>query len=521
MQRAITWILVGASVIACFAWIGLVPPHSDEFVHYRPIYCESSDDAIQLPNDFCFDWQLRPPGSPRFLPLRAYRYIGFTPSLLYLPAHRVWPDYRTVRALGIVSLLLFAFLLKRLTKLPGWAAALLVLFNVPLAYQVIFDTGPVAFQLVTIVLVAWGVPRMRRAWHGVALGLAVFVALDHKPFFAVALPSTGLLTVAALLDEGGVPRRELRRWLGALGGALAAFAIPSALLLLAIDHQRRRYLATILHYAEQVEGGADVDSVGRLLDFRRFWIDHGNFSHRVYFSSPDWDPATALYWVLGAALVGTAVWIAAPRAWRTKPRAWLVQLLLALAAAGATLFGVVNTREAWAGHHLVLVTPFLLVAFGLAARELLARQRRAALALVASMALCQVAIGFQLPGRDPHVGGKREIPIPARFDRMGELALVDEIRRPENRERSFYVVNDWGILDFATLYGGEGTRVFDLRNEGTRVYRKRLQELARRTGRTPAFLVRGTPPARVRQLYPRMRRVFPEDDKALWQLWAP
>jgi len=521
VKRAITWILVGASVIACFALIASVPPLDDEFVHYRPIYCVGSADAAQLPNSFCFDWELRPPGSPRFFQLRAHQDVGFTPALLYLPVHRVWSDPRAARALGVASLLLFAYLLKRLTKLPGHAAALLALFNLPLAYQMIFDTGPVAFQLVTILLVAWGVPRMRRSWHGVALGLALFIAIDHKPFFAVVLPATLVLTAAALLDAGGEPRRELRRWLRALGGLLAAFAIPTALLLTSIDHSGRRYLASVLRHLRPVESDGAAGLLGRLIDFRRFFVDHGNFSHRVYVSSADWDPATILYWLLGAALLGTAAWIVAPRAWRSKPRAALVQLMLALVATGAALAGVVNTREAWAGQHLVLVMPFLLVTFGVAARELLARHPRPALALLASMALCQAAVGLQVPGRDAHVGGRSEEPVPERFERMGELELIDEMRRPENQERYFYLVTDRGILDSATLYGGEETRVYDLRNANRRIHRKRLEELARSTGRKPAFLVRDSLPTEVRQLYPRIQPVFPEDGKAVWQLWSP
>ncbi len=215
LERLVVLALAAGSLLVVALVVLAVPPNMDEYVHYHPIACA----AFPLAEEHVFragcDGRLDLRVLGAWLPLRSYRYAGSSTAAWYLPLYLLWPSRHGVRLLGVGSLVLLAAGVVRLVRLPWWVAWLLCASCLPVVFLLLFDTGPVGFQ---VALAAWAVVLLRYVLTaelgarslatGALLGVLLFLGVEQKPFFVYQLPAIGFLgLVLARYDEArGAPR---------------------------------------------------------------------------------------------------------------------------------------------------------------------------------------------------------------------------------------------------------------------------------------------------------------------------
>ncbi len=344
-----------------------VPYSTDEFVHYRLAFCSLLDgDSFVHAQAGCDRYELALPFTSLNLPLRSVAYVGSFPSLYALPALFVWPGVDTVRWLGAAFIVLQAFVLARVFRMPMATIFAGLIGFFPYFFQHMVDTGPVAFQTTSVFLLF----ILCKRWcerptflDAILAGVVVFLGIWTKLVYFVLLPGIALACLPMLIDhratwwERGLRARTLKQL--ALGlavgaGLTAAFLLsydpadPDVMPLLAEIDRGGRYAFT--EYIERFGSLPAVKSLANPLvaTQRVFEVDR-----------PSW--AGAFYAILAYCFVPFALLLCVWRdlaLWRRCAGAFMLYLAFVL-----TLILITQTKIAWAVHHTVLAFPFLILSF--------------------------------------------------------------------------------------------------------------------------------------------------------------
>jgi hypothetical protein len=194
--------------------ITLVPPNMDEFIKYHRLACWAFEGSqYSVFQEGCDKYSASIFGIPFH---RNYQYIGVLSNYLYAPFYYLIPGIYSHYLFGLVSLLLFSFLLVRALKVR-WECIFIPLTFFPLLYLMIHDHGPANFSLISYPIFFLLVQKLFSRHLGLksflflALGIAatVLVGLDEKVFYLYLIPQILILSFAiALYQEAGVLKKS-------------------------------------------------------------------------------------------------------------------------------------------------------------------------------------------------------------------------------------------------------------------------------------------------------------------------
>ena len=438
-------------VLSLIAWVVFyLPPNSDEYIHYHIIACQK----YHTPIEWGFFWGCDGSKELRlfdtWLPMRVWRYIGATSSLLYWPLFKIWPHYLSARLSGVIGFLLFTFLMGRLCRLKPLTTLIFVGFNFPIAVQMIADTGPLSLQMVSIPLVILLLNREK--WiYGLLAGLICFLGMEAKGVYALMLPALIMCGLCYFgLDE--TTRFTIRRYTRVslwIRITLASIIFSTLCYILYF----KTFTPEHTSYFHSLQDRGVGEQVG-IFEFHKLWFHFtegmheffrniSNFAHRTL-APPGFgmNVPSQIHLVIWAICFLYSI--------------YLLKLKKPLAFIGffgflVTMLLIVKTPSSWAGHHVILSFPFLMIGITSAIKEIELKNQKAFFAI----ALMWILIHMNAI-REPWV--KRSPTAPNDWSRLTILNYFANLPK-EKTKNNVYLNTDWGLYHLFGLYASHGEPV--------------------------------------------------------------
>ena len=431
-RTTLAW-LAGAVALLLAAWLSprAVPFNMDELVHYHALGCATAPLARELPliRDGCGYHDLRLSFTDAFLPLRSYVYIGSFPSLPFYPFFLLLDAPVAARVQGAVFFLLFVLLAARLLRARASSVVLAALVFPVLLATFLVDEGPVGLSAVLFLAALLAVRRALGAaasraaagWAALA-ALLLFLGLWTKLLFAWWLPvAAGFALAEARRRAGSWPAALRAHGAAALAGVVT-LALPTLLLLTAVDREGRPYVSVLRYGGMKAEAEEVQASAGRLLPYL---VDGARVAPRnVALPASLLDP-------LPLAVAGALLVLGLRRA-RPGTAAWAAAAALTLALAS------LSRHSQWPHHFAFPLLP-LVLALALAL-DVAGRRARAAVALLV------VLFWASLAARWPAATFPRES-SPAKDE------LLAAVRARGLDRGSVQLHASWGTYYIAQLFG--------------------------------------------------------------------
>ena len=251
-------IIVIISIVFLFVFSSYVPFHMAEFLPYHAISCNYYPlNALNTFRKSCAVVDLAPiPGY--YLPLRSFKYIGSSPSLIYFPLFKLWLSPYSVRLMGLAMLAIQAFLLYKLFHINLLISFLLLLFCMPYSFQHIVDERPIAMHTTSIFLLYFLIQRWiisieigrKQSWKfSFLIGLVIFLGIWTKISYFFLIPGVFIFICYFVMTKKHIFDDRLKsKQLVKDSILLLIIAItPSFLLFNSADREGHKYYEHILN----------------------------------------------------------------------------------------------------------------------------------------------------------------------------------------------------------------------------------------------------------------------------------
>lgn len=453
-----------------------VPPSMDEFLPYHQIACSFYPNGSEnIFRESCGTYNLNVFGHS--LPLRAYSYTGFTPSLIYFPFFLLWKSYFSERILKLIVFLLLAYSVKKITRLSGWMTSLLVLMCLPLAFQSIIDLGPFAFQGLISLASAYLIARSRSYFGGVIAGLLIFIGFDQKPIFSVLIVPIIVLTIALIIEKRKDFIKESGKRLGIIILAVISALAPLSVLLLSKNNSGILYLKELtMHPAI---GAFDFSrQYQQFHTISPYLGSFERFGHLMYNTHDASSFSTIIIW----AIFGLLIMVAFYNKFTDKDEDIQNSFWPFLASIFGFIFsiwGVSRMSESGNAHHPIIAFPFLILAIAFAIKSLQKNSRKIAVILVFVIASLNVYMGYNL----------LTSPILSQHD-WSRLNIINEFNNTESSRKNLYVCADWGMYYLMSLYGPKEQTVLFIDPINSKNQIDSIDKIAKRKNLTPVYITR-------------------------------
>ena len=511
------YLLLCLIIALLFAW--LVPYNTDEFIHYHPILCHAYPlNALNTFTGACGALDLRLPLVDWVAPLRSYLYIGSWPAAYYLPFFWLWPSPVSERLMNVLFLLLQALVLSRLFPFRPWHVFLGLLLFFPYAFQHIVDTGPVAFQILSVYALTLVFERWITTKHLAypLLGaVLVFLSIWTKLIFIALIP--GILIIFALALHAARERlthdKDVTRFvIQLLAGSFVFLLLLGTLLLSTSPADPTSYpiLDELMDKGEGQESIASFFTALPNLEVTKALLNPLRATHRVFDVLPvagSW--LIRLYDVLlylGVPIL-SAMALFLPR---IRSRVW--KPLTLFGAFVITFLLIAWTKMSWAMHHTVLSFPFLVLAW----LSLLSMLRTAGWlrSLAAAWVTLFMAINLFWFALFPSQS-IRASDDPSK-ERINTFLHDEEIAG-----KHFYVITDWGMYFYQGLYGAANQSVLYVSGLKEPEHMEALKKLSQEHGRSLLFIVNAKEPTAdlemLRKTF-KLSRCAALPEEAAWQI---
>ena len=186
--------------------IYMSPWHMDEFVMFHRYGCGQPAQALYAdwPGSNCDNQDL--PFSILGLTYnRSYPYIGILSSVIIAPVASIYDSPSASILFGLLTLLLFAWLIAKAANLAAHYSLLVFLFF-PVTYSILHDSGPIRLSILAIPILLIASRQLYSHVNLRSVCVAAFsvstclLALEDKPFFAYLLPGSFVLALALIPD---------------------------------------------------------------------------------------------------------------------------------------------------------------------------------------------------------------------------------------------------------------------------------------------------------------------------------
>lgn len=489
--------VLSLSILALLLIIFIVPPNMDEYLPYHQIarffYPNSVEHTFREPCDDSFDIKV----FGVKLPLRSYPYCGFSEGLRYLPFFLISKSYISARIMKLILILLMFYSVIRLTKIQPIYVMALMLFNLPLMFQMLIDTGPVAYQICLTALVPFLLSRTKNVVVACAVGVLLYFGLETKAIFAISLIPISVITLIYIWEDffKSDKKGKIKIIIG-LSSTVLVFLVLSIVTFTGKTKHGDYYFKSIigrpaislLNFAEQIEHFDNNLS----LYFKSFL----NFGHRVFQTEnkPDFFTIVILSSYFALIASGLAVFIKRKKLdknnflkyhsalaqrfvkngnsretpnirqgygsifdsiYRGKNRI-IIDKISNIPEIGkdyalllANLIGFIfvawfvnRSSESWAGHHIVLSFPFLIIGLIYGVKILKNYFPKFAVILVSIAVISNIITGVNLLKSSPHP-----------TDDRSKIKIINYLNDKNLSKNNIYVVIDWGMYYIQSLYG--------------------------------------------------------------------
>jgi len=450
-----------------------VPYNMDEFIHYSNLSClYYKFNFLNSFREACGGYDLYEPLTGLKFPIRTFAYSGSFGSLYYLPLFLIWKSPFSARFLGMIFLMADSFLISRLFKFKFRYIFIFILLFFPFSYQHLADTGPVGFQIFSVIaiyyfLTKWLEKPLIR--YPLLIVLDFFLAFWLKPVFAWLVPGILVFTVAELI----LHRKNLVKHQN-LYFAQAAFALSLLLAIFAwlfayydigasvkifpwlnlVENARVYGLKTLLNLKNIQAMRLYADLINPLEATQRaFEVFPANLLSKIY----------AGLFYFGLSLIFFAVLMAKKK---------IVLALRTLAFGTGFLlseFFAFRTKDSWAMHHFVLGLSFLVLLYGqfigyICEKYLRERKIHFLYLLVAALFIGSNIFYFAI-----FLGQRIES-----WDDWSKVDANKILNDPDLAKNYLYVVVDWGMYYYQALYGDKNQSVlylepFDKKDQLTKI----------------------------------------------------
>lgn len=448
-------------IIAC-VFLGLIifkmSPSMDEYLPYHQLAC-IVNGTQNIFRESCSDNNLILFG--KSLQLRSFSYVGFSNSILYLPFYLVWKSYLSARILKLILLLLVAILSIKITKVNWKIGLVIATCFFPFAFQMIVDTGPIAFQCFTMVLVIYLFQKEKIGLRdGLVAGLVAFFAVEQKMFFAPFLVPVGIYCLVSV-------RKSFSE--------IIRFFLPIVMIagtgLIALLNLKT--ISGITYFSELSSKFSRISLLDfnsqwdHLLVFKPFLVSFYNFAERIFDTGKIFDLNT-----FGFYLVSILILVIAVQHVNFKRNSREISSLLAgVIALVISIWLLAISKDSVRAHHLAIVLPFFIL--GLMSLFKIIESSSQKLAyflavafLIPNFLILNRALGFTSYPQDD-------------WSRLEVIHYLDS-----SKTKDAYVVSDWGIYYLLSLYSRRNTPVYfedintptlarsvgDLKSKGYNVY---------------------------------------------------
>lgn len=481
-------IFVVTSVALLSFFSAFVPYDMDEFlVHAQLARFSHPGSELNTFRESPLKYDLMPTGIWSWLPLLpllCYEYVGSFPGLLYAPLYALFPEPWSARFIGICLLAIQGWAIAKLVGISWRWSFLMLVLCMPYTYQHIVDFGQLSLQttsvfLVLLLLRAWAskLHERRAAWlYPVLAGALLFLCFWTRPsYIAILVPLLLVMLHTVIIAwRSGVKRGTL---LFHVALCTLTFSVPTHLLFTATYPTGRSYYESL----RSVGLSDDRYSIFRIIiNTLLLMTEHLTqlaSTTKVIQQFPEglsrW--VSSIFWFL----VALVLWQGSSnKAHGSNDRQGLprptraIDGYLFLAMVSAILVGFFEVS--WAMHHVILIFPFLLLAFALAAKYFKFHQHH----FFSSLVLSAIAISnLYLYSLIPHIP-----PFPDRLRNASEFNRY--INEHFSKDRVVAVI-DWGFYYTKALYGPKDQVV--VWPDSPEEIQKTLS-LSRSINRTPIFI---------------------------------
>lgn len=365
-----TTLLIALFALTTWAYLAItIPINDDEAVHYQPIFCLMYPFSnLSAFAERCESLELQIFG--RWLPLRAYTYIGCSSAIFFFPIWWLFNDPLAIRIWTGILWVANGVLLSRILRIPWALSVTTIMLSTPVLAQHVVDTGPTSFQFLMIELVilsclkALGSRGIFLACGlGILSGLLAFLAVEQKAFAVYGAPFAMYLLLAGYLRRVWTDRliNRIVRFICFSVGATAIFAPLTYTLFYSLAKYGGRYIDVMRNAARPLSFGQIEQWQKHFQDLvNRFAFMPGAYFHRNYNSVmvPDYplNYTTAPFTVLVATGLICSIIFIFSRKWRE-----LSLLLLAGLLSFIDLVLIARSDSSWAGHHIIFANIVIIV----------------------------------------------------------------------------------------------------------------------------------------------------------------
>ena len=456
-KRLYQWLtVIGFSTIAVICFSKVVPFNMDEFGHYHYIICHHYKmNSLNSFRESCGGYDLNLFNSGLILPLRSYAYTGTFPSVYYYPLFLIWKDPHSARLLGMIFLIMQAFLLGKIFNINFLFFFIGLVLFFPYCFQHMVDTGPIGFQTTSIFLIYFLIDRWltsNRIIYLLTVSFIIFLGVWTKLTYFWLMPGILLIFIFKLLTNKIIIIKNRKKILLQLFISFSLLVALCSILFLSTSPNNssdRPYLSQVVN--------ADLYKVsdflsGNWLGSRviKSFINPLEATQRIYEISPlDW--ISSLYIILLYFFIPFSVFIILVKflfLWKDINPAIIFYIAFLV-----TSFLIIRTKASFLMHHAILAFPFLILGvFSLVVPILKHGSKNLSLLFkttkiwIIIFALLNLFFFFKFPNQNLWSHGENDI-------------SREEIRSVLNNnkvaEKYFYIITDWGMYYYQALYGPE------------------------------------------------------------------
>ncbi len=421
----------GLIVVSLFAHF--VPYNMDEFSLYHTLACHYYPN--NLLNTFrvgCLEFDLMLPFTKVYLPLREYTYMGSLTSVYFTPIFLIWKNPESVRFMGIIFLALESILYSKLFNLKFKYIFIGLTVFFPYFFQHIVDTGVVGFQitlfLTSLLLIRTWVKKKNIIFPFLSF-LLIFLGVWTKLTFIWFIPAFLILLAIEVLKDTNGYRKLLVQF------TISVLVIASLFAYLFASQDRNGKLFLEEFFSDSRTRITSIKSF--LLAFRPDWIlsspvikaviNPYESTQRIY--DPISKPLFSVFYDVFVFFLLPLIWVKSKNA-----RSIIFYLLF-----WVTLLFIYRSGRSWSIHHAILAYPFLIMSFLSLAKSL---NKKLLIFVIVIFVLLNSFLFLTF--------SKQKIPLANDFSAQ---IVNTELNNEELGNKYIYVIVDWGMYYFQSLYG--------------------------------------------------------------------
>lgn len=459
MKDKINLFFLLLSAIFVLLIVFVVPPNMDEFGQYSPLACFNTKKFSYYDYTYPCNGVYSLLLFGKNLMLRSYSYLGLTKAIFYAPVYFLWRSYFSARLLNVVYLILFAFFFKKISNLKWFEVCSLTFLFFPISFQFVVDTSPVCFHLFAAMTTVYLLKTLKYdspVYMFLLLGLLSFLAVWDKMTYYWMVPGlVAILIFFGFRNTKKISGDNVVLYLIKYAEAFFTMFFPLSLLVSAKVPTGETYIEyQMAQFFSRAQGETFLPRI--LSHFTNaifpYFASFSNFAHRIYAHEASemipLDYPTLLFWINVLILVFCLLNIYL----KNKDKKLVESksaLFVYLFGFLSTLFLVSGNKDSWAGHHVILSFPFLILVLAEALNLVKKIYPKVSNLFIIFMLLINVLLLYENLSREPFL-----------TEDWSKVEILKYLKK-EGSDKALVIAPDWGAYYIFLLYGNKNHLVSD------------------------------------------------------------